>query len=216
MIQLIDNNDFSQLKVRIKFDQNLYYTSDLHIFHKKILELVYRPTELERHPDFIINQCNNKIKNKTDIVVHLGDMFFNCPIDKGVEILSKLKGQWIFILGNHDNANKLSRIIDKCNNEYKTFHRLLGHYKEILWIFEDSNHNSVYKKLTVNCHYPIEDWRSMNYESIMCHGHCHGYKIDHNGINLSKKLNRFDLGIDSHPKNEPWEFFEILGINRNV
>ena len=151
----------------------LFFVSDLHFFHKKIIEFTGRPTTLENLNNWIIQQCNSVIPNKHSTVLHLGDMFFSCTNEQAVEILSQLNGDWWFVLGNHDNPSKLETVINTVNKLKGTNHRCLGWYHKLLVKQEPKvKGEKWYKKLLILCHFPIEDWDSKHYGSAMIHGHC--------------------------------------------
>lgn len=48
------------------------------------------------------------------------------------------------------------------------------------------------------CHYPLASWPS----GINLHGHCHGSLQE-------KKVNRFDVGIDTNKEYRPYNFEEV-------
>lgn len=195
----------------------LFFVSDLHFFHKKIIEFTGRPTTLENLNNWIIQQCNSVIPNKHSTVLHLGDMFFGCTNEQAVEILSQLNGDWWFILGNHDNPSKLETVINTVNKIKGTNHRCLGWYHKLLVKQEPKvKGEKWYKKLLILCHFPIEDWDSKHYGSAMIHGHVHGGSSDHDGKGLSKIPNRFDVGIDNSHTFTPFSFEDVKRILRKT
>ena len=79
----------------------IYYISDLHLFHDKIIEKYNRPfASIEEMHDCIIKNWRNTVK-KNDIVYVLGDlgMYHAHEI---ADIISSLPGNKILITGNHD------------------------------------------------------------------------------------------------------------------
>jgi len=167
-----------------------FFTSDPHFFHKNILK--YCPesrkySSIDEHNEAIVQGWNDRIRNNDDVYC-LGDMSFGKDPETE-EILSRLRGRVHIILGNHDR--NLSRI------------KLPKNFVEV----------SVYKELRIGkdnlvlFHFPIESWNRDRYGSLMLHGHTHGNTDSHHP--LSKVKNRMDVGVDTHPKNYPWEFEEI-------
>lgn len=198
-------------------EKNLILTSDLHFFHKRIIEFTGRPTTYPELNGWIIKQCNSKIPVEGSTVIHLGDMFFGCTNEEAVEVLSSLNGDWWFILGNHDNPAKLETIINTVNKIKGTSHRVLGWYHKLLVkVPPKSQTDKVYKKLLILCHFPIEDWDSKHYNSAMIHGHVHGSTSSHGGKGLSKIPNRFDVGIDNSHDFTPFSFQELQVILRKT
>ena len=76
-----------------------YVTSDLHLFHKKIIEYCDRPFEtVEEMNQVIINNWNDVV-NEDDIVYVLGDFCFGNK-ETLKSVVSQLKGRKILCLGN--------------------------------------------------------------------------------------------------------------------
>lgn len=159
---------------------NTYFTSDLHLNHKKIIEYCNRPyTTVEDMNEDIIKRWNAKIKPE-DTVFNLGDVMWG---DKPSELLPRLNGKKILILGNHDRKAVLQPYFDEVYNYYTM---KLG--KENLVLF----------------HYPIASWDRQFHGSIHLHGHSHG-TFDNSG------LLRFDVGVDCWNMN-PVNLREILNL----
>lgn len=185
----------------------LVFTSDLHFFHKNIFNFTSRDTNIIEHNDWVINKCNSKIKNDS-IVYHLGDMFFKCTNEEAVEVMKKLNGTWLFILGNHDNKDKINTIINTVNKETNSNHKIVGEYAKILVKMTTPELNI--KKQIILCHYPIEEWDSSHYGSIMLHGHTHGKKELHGGHKLSNLQNRLDVGLDNSIDHTPFTIKDVF------
>lgn len=82
-------------------EQNIFFTSDTHFWHKNIIKFCNRPfSSIEEMNDTIIENWN-KVVGENDIVFHLGDFCF-CGSDKFKDIIEKLNGRIYLILGNHD------------------------------------------------------------------------------------------------------------------
>jgi len=78
-----------------------HYISDLHIGHKRIIEICGRPFKtMEEMHNTIISNWNNKV-SKDDTVYVLGDAFFY-DLDAQRKIMKQLNGRKILINGNHD------------------------------------------------------------------------------------------------------------------
>lgn len=75
--------------------------SDMHFGHKNIINLEKRPFySLEEMDEAIINNWNSTV-DKLETVYVLGDVsFYN--MEKTKEIINKLNGYKILIMGNHD------------------------------------------------------------------------------------------------------------------
>lgn len=81
--------------------QGIWFTSDLHFYHRNIMNYCNRPWEtVEEMNEALINNWNSVVKDD-DIVFNLGDFAF-ASNSKWKELLEKLKGKHYLIIGNHD------------------------------------------------------------------------------------------------------------------
>ncbi len=153
----------------------LWFTSDLHFNHRRIIELCGRPfTSVEDMNDSLIRRWNAIITEYTDVVYVLGDFAFHYkdaqPID---EIFHQLNGEKHLVVGNHDEQNsKVLRLPWKSMSQ-------IAHvrYGEARFFA---------------CHFPMESWWHMERGVIHVHGHCHG--------SLQRRVpHRFDVGVDASP-----------------
>lgn len=138
---------------------NIFFTSDTHFGHSKILEHEpeRRPFDtIEQHDNFIIESWNSVVR-PTSTVYHLGDFSFRSTHHVGW-YLNKLKGKIILIRGNHDDHGK--------NCAWDQRH-----------LFE-SAHEALYIKINkvkiYLLHYSCRVWRSSHHGSFHLHGHSHG------------------------------------------
>lgn len=164
----------------------LWFGSDQHFFHKRIMEICPETRQgdtLEEMHELMIQQHNKQVK-PYDIVWFLGDFSFQ-SWKKTIEILKRLNGRINLVRGNHDHwLHTESR---KYIDELHDYHVL--------------KHNGRY---IVMCHYPIARWDRMGYGAFHLHGHSHGeYKVDGRVL---------DVGIDARPQKDMglWEFDEIV------
>ena len=82
-----------------------YVTSDLHFYHKNILEYCQRPFDSVEQMNEVLIKNWNSVVNEDDIVYVLGDFCFgNKEMLKN--IIGQLKGRKILCLGNHDGLTK--------------------------------------------------------------------------------------------------------------
>ena len=81
--------------------QGIWFTSDLHFYHRNIMNYCNRPWKtVEEMNEALINNWNSVVKDG-DIVFNLGDFAF-ASNSKWKELLEKLKGKHYLIIGNHD------------------------------------------------------------------------------------------------------------------
>lgn len=153
----------------------IYVTSDLHFGHKNIIEYENRPfKDIEEMDKKLIENWNNIITDKDTIYI-LGDFSWYRG-EKTNEILKKLKGRKILIIGNHDR-NFLSD---------KKFDRSL--FEAIYDYLVIKNNETHY----VLFHYPIAEFDGKNKGYIHLYGHIHSMMPE-----LEKKLKySYNVGID--------------------
>lgn len=85
-------------------EQNIFFTSDTHFYHKNIINFCKRPfKDLQEMHKEIIRMWNETVR-PNDIVFILGDIIFG-GAKAYEEILPQLNGKKYLILGNHDYKN---------------------------------------------------------------------------------------------------------------
>jgi len=133
----------------------IYFTGDLHAFHKNIIKYDNLPfNTLKEYRDFIIKVWNSTI-SPDDEVYLLGDVAVGGTNGEIYSFLTQLNGKKYLIQGNHDH-----RQIMKC--EY-----IRNCFKWIQW-----HHTFDYNKQRFHLyHCPIESWFS---HCIHLHAHSHG------------------------------------------
>jgi calcineurin-like phosphoesterase family protein len=160
-----------------KGSSRVFFTSDLHFFHKNIVKFTNRGQETneEDHNEWLINLWNSTVA-KGDIVYHLGDLSFAKDASKTVDILNQLNGTIHLLKGNHDHSVNFV--------EYQS-HKVFTHqYVEKQFkIGENKQH-------IVMFHFPIGSWHKQGHGSWHLHGHSHGNYKDTKGKML-------DVGIDN-------------------
>ena len=157
---------------------SIYFSSDLHINHNNIIKYCNRPCTVEEHTNWILSIVNEPL-NDDDVMYNLGDFMLgnNVKLPALKAIISQLNGTWKFIIGNHDNIEKMRAA---CKG---TPHTVLGEYHSF-------RHNN---KKFVLCHYPIQSWDCMRYGSIHLHGHIHNTVIPY-------MKNRYNVCLDYEHK----------------
>lgn len=92
----------------------VYFTSDLHIGHKKEFVYLARGFEsIEEHDEAILANWNATVSEKDEVYL-LGDVMLNDK-EYGLEILRKLNGHIHIIRGNHDTDEKIKKYAE-CDN----------------------------------------------------------------------------------------------------
>ena len=169
-------------------NNNVFMTSDLHFFHKNIVQYCGRPWTFEEQTEQLISRWNSRV-GEYDDVYHLGDFAFASrkQYDQVVEIIKRLNGNIHFIRGNHCDA-ELWEMIEQTR---------LPH---VVWI-KDYAKIRVQGQKVILSHYPYVTWDSAHHGSWHCFGHTHG---SFEGFGKS-----MDVGIDAHPDFQVFSWDEI-------
>ena len=152
------------------------FTSDLHFGHNRIVEFTNRGADCgsqNNHTAWLIDLWNIEV-SAGDVVYHLGDFSFFKEYEEVSKVVNQLKGNKIFIKGNHDKREHLDQLVK--DNLISAWYD----YKEIK--LQDAS--------VVLFHFPIASWHKQGYGAYHLHGHCHGNFKDSRGKML-------DVGIDN-------------------
>lgn len=167
---------------------DVFFTSDLHFFHKNVIQYCGRPWTFEEQTEQLIERWNSRV-GIMDEVYHLGDFAFAGmkQLNKVTDVIKQLNGQITFLRGNHCDK-RLWRAIEDMNIKHVVD---VDNYKEI----------RLDGVKVVMCHYPFETWNTAHHGAWHLHGHCHG--------SLPSKGKRLDVGIDNHPDHQVFSYDEI-------
>lgn len=136
--------------------QNVYLYSDPHFGHTNIIKYENRPFKDAEEMDKVLIDNWNQVVKKEDKVFILGDLSFYNK-DKTKEIVNKLNGYKVLILGNHDTG------------------RSMTWWKEI-GLDEIYQYPIIYDGFYILSHEPMYLNENMPYANI--HGHTHHLKYD--------------------------------------
>lgn len=199
----------------IRNPEEVYFTSDLHLHHRNILEYCNRPfSSLEEMDSTIIANWNNKLPHGSWVYI-LGDF---CWGDRKMwcYFLSQLSGNKILIQGNHDKDNNIPK--DKFVEVYSGF---------INVDVKDPETKENSQRMTL-CHYPMLSWYQSHRGSWQLFGHMHNATIkplkkheeDNEVEDFLKteykyidkiRSNQYDVGVDGN-NFTPVSYYEIKGI----
>lgn len=159
---------FSNKPTGVKHPDNIWFISDTHFYHEKIIQHTNRPFASVSEMNTMMVDRWNALVGMNDVVYHIGD--FSLRDDPHcVDMIDNLNGTLYLIAGNHDR--------DK--------------------ILKAKRWKAVYDMLTVKvepdieiilCHYPLERWPKSHYGAYHFHGHTHG--------TLRSTGRRQDVGVD--------------------
>lgn len=172
-----------------------YVTSDLHFGHANIIKYCNRPyTTSTEMDDDLVRIWNDQVTPE-DITYIVGDLTMDknhSKIDGVLEsLLSRLNGNKVFILGNHDKhiEHKLNALMTR---------RKAGVWNVVPYY--EMRHNG---RKVVMFHYPMVEWNGSHRDTVLLFGHCHGGRPDLPGRLL-------DVGIDAHPEFKLWTLEEAI------
>lgn len=133
----------------------VFFVSDNHFDHKRIIDLCNRPFgSIEEMNSAMIDNWNAKVA-PGDTVYHLGDFAFAKTKERVTELLRKLNGTKHLITGNHDHE-----VVRKAKgwNSVKTRRNVRINGISVQFVLD---------------HFPIEIWDKRHYGSIHLFGHIH-------------------------------------------
>lgn len=182
----------------------IWFTSDLHLGHLRIIELCHRPfSSVDQMNTEIINRWNSVIK-PTDAVFVLGDLAMGKIADT-LPLCKQLVGQKYLVPGNHD----------RCFSSNKKMQ--LDIYQEVGFTVLPELETCTYQDLTFRiCHFPYvgdshdEDryqlYRPQPDGNWLIHGHTHSKWF----VGPQQQIH---VGVDAH-NFYPVNINEIVAIMR--
>lgn len=170
---------------------NLFFTSDEHYGHAKIIEHVHRPfKDIYEQTEVLVSNFNSKVK-PGDHTWHLGDFLWHTlPLKDALDVAYRLNGTHSITLGNHDQLIQKNPAV---------FNGIAGFFREIcdLKVLDISS-----RKKLVLCHYGMRVWPHSHRGAWHLYGHSHG-ELPPAGLS-------FDVGVDSAETNYfPLELEEV-------
>ena len=160
----------------------VWFTSDLHFWHKNICKYCDRPYESVEEMNEGIIQNWNSVVQEDDVVFVLGDLGF-CGIEKLRLLISQLKGNIFLIQGNHDS----DKVVNKLYEE-----GLIKDYFKLLEVTIVNDEECPNQQLTL-CHFPMIDWYNKEKGAWMIHGHQHQLPET-----PSCSPKHYDIGLDKN------------------
>lgn len=164
-----------------KADQRInqvFFTSDLHFWHKNVIEFCNRPwPNVEAMNHGLIDNWNSVVGDN-DAVFICGDLFF-CGKTKAKEIVAQLKGIKYWILGNHCWGKIPERRAEEFGFEFMgpSYELKLHGTKVLLSHFPYLGDHTAEQRFTEHRLKDEGDW--------LLHGHVHGeWKIRGKQINV--------------------------------
>jgi len=153
---------------------SVFFTSDLHLYHKNVITFCNRPwkNEVDMNQGLLQN-WNSKV-GQDDTIYILGDVFF-CGMTEAINFIQRLNGQKLLVYGNHD---KVIRNNVRLQQEFEILPELHQTYIE-----------GVHVSMS---HYPLLSWNKAHHGAFMLHGHVHSSKT------TDGRVRRYDVGVDAN------------------
>ena len=163
--------------------KNLFFTSDTHFFHGRIIELCNRPFHsVEEMNEALITNWN-RVVPRDGVVFHLGDFAFGGP-DEWNSILDRLNGKIHLILGNHDMRMARTEVMDRFSEV--TLQKII----------------SVDGRKILLDHYPFLCYSGENRGEWQLFGHVHSGEHNDNGADIPRLRllfrTQYDVGVDNN------------------
>lgn len=177
----------------------IYFTSDTHFGHRRIIEHCKRPFDHIHIMDQVILDRINETVGTDDTLYILGDFTFRGGIPSEYRYRINCKDVHL-ILGNHDKRS----LYDADKHGFNTVQEV----KEIIYC-----NQRIYLS-----HYPHRTWPGSHKGSWMLYGHVHS-KLDAEDKESSRKT--LDVGVDNTINygklfGQPWSFKELQKLfNKN-
>jgi len=156
----------------------IYYTADLHLGDKAVLELCKRPfASVEEMDETIIRNWNETV-GKKDHVYILGDVTVKLAENSPIYV-DRLNGIKHLIIGNHDRRNLTNRLFTQ---RFESIDEYL--------LIKDHKHK------VVLFHYPIAEWEGFFTGYYHIYGHIHNV-AEHTANRFMPTLEKcFNAGMD--------------------
>lgn len=157
----------------------VFFTADLHLFHRKMLELRGFDSLGAMH-DWLVEDWNTQVVLRDPVWV-LGDVSFGRP-EETAAILKDLEGRKHLVRGNHDKHMK-----DIVLQEFES----VQDYKMLKVALHQPNGLTDVVEVALS-HFPMLMWDKAHHGSLHFHGHSHG-TLKYPAPNMRV----LDVGVDS-------------------
>lgn len=176
---------------------NIFFTSDLHFGHQRIIDMAYRPfSSVDQMNQTIIDNINARVTDEDDLII-VGDAVMGTFLDN-VHLLGELNGRVHLIPGNHDRVHPAYH--ETREHKRVEFRQAYEQYVKILPLqLELEQFNA-----TV-CHFPFSgdhtdeerytEYRPTDRGQFLIHGHTHGM--------WRQNGRQIDVGVDA------WDFYPV-------
>ena len=194
--------------MKLRIDKGLYFTSDIHLGHKEIVQGTYGfcPTreKLRNFPDVpsmndgVIGNINRRVK-KDDTLFILGDIWFGDPAQVNAQVFDRINCRNVYLIpGNHD------RKFSSEDLDVTVLDSIVNLQVEVPTGFTSGRAYNTYNM--VLCHFPFSSWEGLNRGHWHLHGHTH--LLDRDKLGKGRSL---DVGLEGN-NLEVYSINEIVGL----
>jgi calcineurin-like phosphoesterase family protein len=166
----------------------LFFTSDHHFGHARIIEYCQRPFASVEEMDAALIRLWNDTVGANDLVYHLGDFTLQ-GLPEFMATVRQLNGRLNILPGSHDR-----RWLQHFRADDPELRTASGQPVELLppllSLETPTLENERRPQVIVLCHYAMRVWDRSHYGAWHLYGHSHGNLP---GLGLS-----FDVGVDCH------------------
>lgn len=182
-------------------DSMIFFTSDLHLGHKNIIEFCHRPFIDIKDMSIKLIDNWNSIVRKQDIVFLAGDIFWFNDKHAIKRVFNQLNGTIYIIPGNHDKENSYTNLPEHCILLNDIVH---------LWI----KYNDEFYFFAIS-HYPLLTYRGMGRRNTLnLHGHIHSGPNSTASEASITTSNHYDIGVDNN-MYRPVSLTKIINLKFN-
>lgn len=175
-----------------------FFTSDTHFGHKNIIRYSNRPFRDVSHMNEMLIKNWNDTVGPDDTVYHLGDVALG-PWEAWDNVLTRLNGYKILVVGNHDRIFKgeKPRMQERFAEHYDKWFDEVHHNLRGLWLDDgtiaDLSHFPYESDHTEEARYM--EYRLPDRGRVLVHGHVHTTDI----VTRSKRgAIQVHVGVDAH------------------
>lgn len=152
----------------------IYYISDLHLGHRRVIEMDSRPFEtIEQMDETIMARWNERVTEEDDVYI-VGDFAYRNAYTASW-YLRRLKGRKHLIIGNHDYNTLQDEKALACFASVEKMLRITDGDRTVLL-----------------CHYPIAEWYGKRYGGYHVYGHLHVRRDE-----VFEFMSRFDRALNA-------------------
>ena len=130
---------------------NYFFTSDEHYGHANVIRFNNRPfSDVNDMTEKLIENHNSVVSDSTNnTTIHCGDFHWTRHRKVAQQVIDRLNGNHVFLMGSHD-----------------------------VWLKGSPHHETWEKRINgqvIVCgHYAMRTWAKSHYGSVMLYGHSHG------------------------------------------